>query len=65
MTIIVRKKPGESDDKLIGAFKKKILFEKVVEELKEKTYYTKPSRARYMKLREKQRQRNWNKPKSR
>lgn len=59
MTIVVRKKPGETEDRLIGAFKKKVLFEKLVEEVKERTYYTKPSRARYMKTREAQRRREY------
>lgn len=59
MTIIVRKKAGETDDRLIGAFKKKVLFEKLIEEVKEKTFYTKPSRARYMKTREAQRRRDY------
>lgn len=59
MTIVVRKKAGETDDRLIGAFKKKVLFEKLVEEVKERTFYTKPSRAKYMKKRETERRRNW------
>ncbi|KKT75939.1 MAG: hypothetical protein UW69_C0007G0012 [Microgenomates group bacterium GW2011_GWA2_44_7] len=59
MAIIVRKKPGESDERLIGAFKKKTLYEKVVERAKERAFYTKPSRAKYMKLRKAQRRREY------
>ena len=59
MTIVVRKKAGESDDRLIAEFKKKILFAKLVDELKERAFYTKPSRERYMKNREMVRRRNW------
>jgi ribosomal protein S21 len=59
IVIIVRKKQGESEDKLINTFKKKILFEKVIEEAKDRHFYTKPSRARYMKVRQNQRRREW------
>ena len=59
MTIVARKKAGETDDRLIATFKKKVLFEKLVEEVKDRTFYTKPSRARYMRRREIERRRNW------
>lgn len=59
MAIIVRKKQGESDQRLIAAFKKKTLYEKVVEKAKERAFYTKPSRAKYMKFRKAQRRREY------
>lgn len=61
MAIIIRKKPGETDEKLISAFKKKILYEKVVEEAKERAFYVKPSRQKYLKKREIQHRRSFEK----
>lgn len=47
MATIVRKKPGQTDDQLISQFKKKIFNENLLEELKEREFYLKPSRKRY------------------
>lgn len=47
MATIVRKKPGQSEDSLIAQFRKKILNEEVLEEMKEREFYLKPSRKRY------------------
>jgi ribosomal protein S21 len=47
MATIVRKKPGQSDDSLIASFRKKILNEQVLEEIREREFYLKPSRKRY------------------
>lgn len=47
MATIVRKKPGQSEDSLIAQFRKKILNEEVIEEMKEREFYLKPSRKRY------------------
>ena len=43
MPTVVRKKPGQSDDKLIADFRKKILFDEVLIEMKDREYYKKPS----------------------
>jgi len=40
---IVRKKPGESDDKLIAKFRKKVQVEQLLTEIKEREFYKKPS----------------------
>jgi len=40
---VVRKKPGESDDKLIAKFRKKVQVEQLLTEIKELEYYEKPS----------------------
>ena len=47
MATIVRKKPGQSEDSLITQFRQKILNEEVLEEMKEREFYLKPSRKRY------------------
>lgn len=43
MATIVRKKPGESEDKLIAKFRKKIQAEQFLTEIKEREHYKKPS----------------------
>ncbi|OGV89985.1 30S ribosomal protein S21 [Microgenomates group bacterium RBG_19FT_COMBO_39_10] len=43
MATVVRKKPGESDDKLIAKFRKKVQAEQLLTEIKELEYYEKPS----------------------
>ncbi|HUV43096.1 MAG TPA: 30S ribosomal protein S21 [Patescibacteria group bacterium] len=43
MATVVRKKPGESDDKLIAKFRKKVQVEQLLTEIKELEYYEKPS----------------------
>ncbi len=52
MPTIVRKKPGQSDDKLIADFRKKILFDEVLIELKDREFYKKPSRIKQEKIKE-------------
>ena len=47
MATIVKKKPGQTDDQLIAQFKKKVLYEEIIEEVREREFYTKPSRKRY------------------
>lgn len=44
--VIVVKKKGESDEKLITRFKKKVIEEGILEEVKEKERYEKPSQKR-------------------
>lgn len=52
MSTIVRKKPGQSDDKLIADFRKKILSDEVLIELKEREFYKKPSRLKQERIKE-------------
>ncbi len=47
MAIIVRKKPGESDDQLVSAFRRKAFSEDVVSKVKERQRYEKPSARRH------------------
>lgn len=47
MVTIVKKKPGQTDDQLIAAFRKKIFNEDIVGEIREREFYLKPSRKRY------------------
>ena len=49
MPKVVRKKPGDSEDKLIAAFRKKVLADDIINELKKREFYQKPSRLRYEK----------------
>jgi ribosomal protein S21 len=49
---IVRKKPGQSEDKLIADFRKKILSDEVLIELKDREFYKKPSRIKQEKIKE-------------
>lgn len=44
---MVKKEPGESEDKLIAKFRKKVLESGILLELKKRERYTKPSRERY------------------
>jgi small subunit ribosomal protein S21 len=57
---IVRKKPGESDDKLIAKFRKKVQFEQLLTEIKEREFYKKPSVKKKEKLAESKRRRRRN-----
>jgi len=52
VAIIVRKKPGESDDQLVSAFRRKAFKEDVVSEVKERQYYEKPSARRHRRKKE-------------
>lgn len=47
MATVVKKRPGQSDDQLIAQFRKKVLFEEIIEEVREREFYLKPSRKRY------------------
>jgi ribosomal protein S21 len=47
MATVVRKKPGQSEESLIAQFRKKVLNEEILEEIKEREFYLKPSRRRY------------------
>ena len=50
MPTVVRKKPGQSDDRLIADFRKKILETGLMDEIKEKDRYRKPSEIRQERL---------------
>ena len=52
MPIIVRRQPGESEDRLIMKFRKKILSEKFLISIKEREHYKKPSQKRKERLAE-------------
>lgn len=43
MAIVVKKQPGETDDKLIAKFRKKILAEQILLELKDREFHKPPS----------------------
>ena len=49
--MIVRKEPGESDDRLIAKFRKRVLESGLLLELKKRERYIKPSRERYERKR--------------
>lgn len=47
MATVVRKQPGQSDDSLVAQFRKKVLNEDIIGEIKSREYYVKPSREKY------------------
>lgn len=49
MATIVKKQPGQTDDQLIAAFRKKVLAEDIIGEIKKREFYVKPSRVKYEK----------------
>lgn len=50
MAIIVKKEPGESEDRLISKFRKKVQHEQILTLVKEKKHYKKPSVIKKEKL---------------
>lgn len=50
MVTIVKKQPGQSEDQLIAQFRKKVLNDDVLGELKKREFYVKPSRKKYEKM---------------
>ncbi len=52
MPTVVRKKPGQSDDKLISDFRKKVIDDEILIELKQREFYKKPSLVRQEKAKE-------------
>jgi len=50
MSIVVKKQPGQTDDQLIAQFRKKVLADDILGELKKREFYIKPSRQRYEKM---------------
>jgi ribosomal protein S21 len=59
MPTVVRKKPGQSDDKLIADFRKKVINDEILLELKAHEFYKKPSEIKQEKMKE------WHKGKGR
>jgi ribosomal protein S21 len=57
MPTVVRKKPGQSEDKLIADFRKKVLQDEVLQELKDKEFHKKPSVIRQEKIKERRKRR--------
>ncbi|MDP3955566.1 MAG: 30S ribosomal protein S21 [bacterium] len=47
MATVVKKQPGQTEDQLIAQFRKKVLNEELIDEIKEREFYQKPSRKRY------------------
>lgn len=52
MPTVVRKKPGQSDDKLIADFRKKVLADEILLELKKREHYKKPSVLKQERIKE-------------
>lgn len=52
MSTVVRKEPGDSEEKLIARFRKKVLESGILLELKNRERYIKPSRKRYEREKE-------------
>ena len=50
MATIVKKQPGQTDDQLIATFRKKMLAEDIITEIKKREFYVKPSRVKYEKM---------------
>lgn len=50
MAIVVRKKPGEDEDRLIAKFRKTVQSKKLLTEIKDREYYKKPSEIKKEKL---------------
>ena len=50
MATVVRRAPGDTEDKLIAKFRKKILAEQLLNELKEREFYKSPSVRKKEKL---------------
>ncbi|HUV72375.1 MAG TPA: 30S ribosomal protein S21 [Clostridia bacterium] len=50
MATIVKKQPGQTDDQLIAQFRKKVLADDIIGEVKKRKFYVKPSRAKYERM---------------
>lgn len=55
MSIVVKAGPGESSDSVIRKFQKKVVMEGLVQEIRERSVYRKPSQLRQEYLAEKRR----------
>lgn len=52
MSTVVKKEPGDSEEKLIAKFRKKVAESGILLELKNRERYIKPSRRRYEREKE-------------
>lgn len=43
MATVVKKSPGESDDRLIARFRKKVILDDILNDLREREFYKPPS----------------------
>lgn len=50
MAMVVRKGPGDTEDKLIAKFRKKVLAEQILFELRDREFYKPPSVKRKERL---------------
>lgn len=57
MPTVVRKRPGQSDDKLIADFRKKVLADDLIEEIKNREFYKKPSVIKQERIKERRKMR--------
>lgn len=60
MTIIVKAQPGDSTDQLIKKFKKLVLTDQLLTQLKDREFYKKPAIKKKEKLSELKRRRKHN-----
>jgi len=58
MPTVVRKRPGQSDDKLIADFRKKVLADDLIEEIKKREFYKKPSVLKQERIKERRKMRS-------
>ena len=52
MTVVVKAQPGDSSDQIIRKFKKKVLQDQILTEVRDREYYKKPSVRKKEKLSE-------------
>jgi len=52
MTVVVKAQPGDSSDQVIRKFKKKVLQDQILTEVRDREYYKKPSVRKKEKLSE-------------
>lgn len=57
MATVVRKKPGETEGRLIAKFRKKVQMDQILQELRKREHYRKPSEIKKDKLKAARRQR--------
>ncbi|HJZ05986.1 30S ribosomal protein S21 [Candidatus Amesbacteria bacterium RIFCSPHIGHO2_01_FULL_48_32] len=57
MATVVHKKPGQSDDKLIADFRKKVLNDELILEIKKREFYRKPSVLKQERIKERRKTR--------
>ena len=50
--VFVKKQPGDSDDAVIRKFQRKVVSEQIIQEVKRRQFYAKPSLARKLKREE-------------